>query len=162
MRLEHPPGDGHGATKKGVRKSIVTSDGIDFFFIECLKPKLISLSCWWRSSRMFERFLQHLSLDWRNGHCCSRGDSAWEISSEGSACVLLSEAEGHWTAGVTPALSRGAWGELSVWNPLKKNENSTKIRQNYINRKRQLLFPYEWFCRQENLRQMLQMPPLVH
>lgn len=124
-----------------------------FFFKECLKPKLISLSCWWRSSRMFERFLQHLSLYWRNGHCCSRGDSAWEISSEGSACVLLSEAEGHWTAGVTPALSCGAWGELSVWNPLKKNENSTKIRQNYTNRKRQLIFPYEWFCRQENLRQ---------
>lgn len=29
MRAEHPPGDGHGSMKKGVRKFILTSDGID-------------------------------------------------------------------------------------------------------------------------------------
>lgn len=28
MRVEHPPGD--GSVKKGVRKSIASSDGIDF------------------------------------------------------------------------------------------------------------------------------------
>lgn len=162
MRVQHSPGDGHGSVKKEARKSIASSDGIDFKKV----PK---------AKAYFSFMLVEEQQDvWFLQHCRKGMDSAapgetvpWEVQNlrdqlRRFSCVLLSEAEDQWTAGVTPALSRGAWRELSVWNPLEKKENSSKIRQNYINRKRQLLFPYEWFCRQENLSQMLKMPPLVH
>lgn len=60
MRVEHPPGHGHASVKKGVRKSIVRNDGIDFKKMPKDKAHFSFMLV--EEQHMFERFLQHLPL----------------------------------------------------------------------------------------------------